>query len=95
MLGRELHILIKSIVLHGGRRDKKELYVKIIEILQKKQGSLTDVELYNEIKKYYEDIGFIIFNKTLMRLEIKGIIHVFNLTKNKRGVELISNTTRR
>ena len=54
-----------------------------------------DVELYNELKKDYDDLGFIIFNKTLMKLEIKGIIHVFNLTKNKRGVELISNTTRR
>jgi len=70
------------------------LYVKIIEI-QEKQGSLTDAELYNEIQNIYDDIGFITFNKTLMKLEIEGLIHVFNLTKNKRGVELISPTTRR
>jgi len=70
-------------------------YVKIIEILPKKQGRLTNAEPYNEIQNIYHDSGFITFNKTLMKLEIEGLIHLFNLTKNKRGVELISPTTRR
>ena len=69
--------------------------VKIIEILQKKQRTLTDIELYDEMKKDYTDLGLITLNKMLMKLEIVGIIHVFNVTKNKRGVELISNITRR
>ena len=60
-----------------------------MEILQKKQGNLTDVELLKALKEYYDDLSFIAFNKILMKLEIKGLIHVFNLTKNKRGVELI------
>ena len=67
------------------------LYAALIEILQKKQGNSTDIELYNELKKDYDELSFITFNKTLMKLEIKGVIHVFNLTKNKRGVEVIAN----
>ena len=67
------------------------LYAALIEILQKKQGNSTDVELYNELKKHYDDLDFLTFNKTLMKLEIEGLIHVFYLTKNKRGVELIKN----
>lgn len=65
------------------------LYVTLVEILQKKQGSITDAELHKALKEYYDDLNFSTLNKMLMKLEIKGIIHVFNLTKNKRGVELI------
>lgn len=62
-----------------------------MEFLQKKQGNLTDIELYKNLKESYDDLSFIALNKILMKLEIKGLIHVFNLTKNKRGVELIKN----
>jgi len=65
------------------------LHAALIEILQKKQGSLTDTELYKALRENYDDLSFITFNKTLMKLEIEGMIHVFNLTKNKRGVELV------
>ena len=60
-----------------------------MEILQKKQGSVTDAELYKTLKENYSDLSFFTFNKELMKLEIEGLIHVYNLTKNKRGVELI------
>ena len=65
------------------------LYATIVEILQKKQGSLTDTELYEALKEDHDDLSFAIVNKALMKLEIQGLIHVFNLTKNKRGVELV------
>ena len=63
----------------------------LIEIIQKKQGNMTDIELYNALKKRYENLSFIIFNKIMMKLEIEGKIRSFNLTKNKRGVELVCN----
>ena len=64
------------------------LYTTIVEILERK-GPLTDVELYDLLKENYEGIGFGNLNKTLMRMEIKGKIHVSALTKGKRRVELI------
>ena len=67
----------------------RQVYSVLIEILQKKQGSITDTELYKALKENYNDLSFVTFNKELMKLEIEGLIHVYNLTKNKRGVELI------
>ena len=67
----------------------RQVYSVLIEILQKKQGSVTDTELYKALKESYNDLSFVTFNKELMKLEIEGLIHVYNLTKNKRGVELI------
>lgn len=64
------------------------LHTRIIEIQQKKRGTLTDSELYQALSKSYGDLSFRELNKTLMKLELHGIIHVFRLTKNKRRVEL-------
>ncbi len=50
---------------------------------------MLDSELYDALREDYEDLGFIAFNKALISLEINGKIHVYNVTKNKRGVELI------
>jgi hypothetical protein len=40
------------------------------------------------IKEIQGDIGFNLLNKELMRLEIKGVIHVSALARGKRRVEL-------
>jgi hypothetical protein len=64
------------------------LYTTIVEILEGK-GPLTDVELYELIKEPHGEAGFGDLNKTLMRLEIQGKVHVSTLTKEKRRVELI------
>ena len=61
----------------------------IVEILRRKQGSILDSELYDALREQHEDLGFIAFNKALINLEINGKIHVYNLTKSKRGVELV------
>ncbi|MFH0897692.1 MAG: hypothetical protein V1850_06575 [Candidatus Bathyarchaeota archaeon] len=58
-------------------------------MLRKKQGSMMDTELYEALKEDYDDLSFATLNKALMKLEIQGLIHVYNLTKNKRGVELV------
>jgi len=60
----------------------------IIELLESK-GPMTDIELLNIIKESHEDIGFRTLNKTLMKMEIEGKIHVSSLTRGKRRVELI------
>ena len=64
------------------------LHTCIVEILVKKGGAITDSELYQSLRKSYGELSLRELNKTLMRLEIDGIIHVFRLTKNIRRVEL-------
>jgi Fe2+ or Zn2+ uptake regulation protein len=67
------------------------LHTTLVELLQKKRGATLDIDLYNDLKKNDKDLSFKHFNKTLMKLEIEGIIHVASLTKNKRHVQLIKN----
>ncbi|UCH37493.1 MAG: hypothetical protein JSV76_07445 [Candidatus Bathyarchaeota archaeon] len=57
--------------------------------MTKKQGNGTDVELYNALRAQFPDLSFLTVNKTLMDLELEGLIHVFTLTKNQWGVELL------
>jgi transcription initiation factor IIE alpha subunit len=59
----------------------------IVEILEKK-GSLTDVELLEALKSIYKDLSINELNKTLMRMEITGLISVSSLTKGRRLVQL-------
>jgi hypothetical protein len=59
----------------------------ITELLNRK-GVLTDTELFDLLKDRYSDIGFTAFNEVLMRLEVKGRIHVSSLVRGKRRVEL-------
>jgi DNA-binding HxlR family transcriptional regulator len=64
------------------------LHTSIVEVLLKKRGSSTDTDLLSSLKKSYGELSLRELNKTLMRLEIDGIIHVSTLTKNKKRVEL-------
>jgi len=63
------------------------LYTQIKEFLERK-GPMTDMDLYDLLKGTHEGVGFSELNKTLMRMEIKGIIYVAARTKGKRRVEL-------
>ena len=64
------------------------LSTTIVEILKRK-SPLTDVDLYELIKQAHDETGFADLNKTLMRLEIQGIVYVSTRTKGKRMIELI------
>ncbi len=64
------------------------LHTVIIEILEKK-GSLTDAELLEALKSVYKDLSVNDLNKTLMRMEITGLISVSSLTKGRRLIQLI------
>lgn len=64
------------------------LHTRIVEILLKREGVLTDTELYRDLRTSYGDLSLKEMNKTLICLEIEGIIHVSRLTKNKRRIEI-------
>ena len=63
------------------------LYTQIMETLERK-GPMTDMELFDILKTTHESVGFSELNKTLMRMEIEGIVYVSARTKGKRRVEL-------
>ena len=63
------------------------LYTQIKEFLERK-GPMTDVELFDLVKGTHEGVGFSELNRTLMRMEIEGIIYVSAHTKGKRRIEL-------
>jgi len=63
------------------------LSTTIKELLERK-GPMTDLELFDLVKSTHEGVGFNEFNKTLMRMEIKGSLYVSAHTKGKRRVEL-------
>jgi len=63
----------------------------IVEILKKK-GSLTDVDLLEALRSsssLYRDLSFDELNKTLMRMELSGLISVSSLTRGRRLVQLV------
>ncbi|MCL4344654.1 MAG: hypothetical protein M1291_06895 [Thaumarchaeota archaeon] len=61
---------------------------EIMEIVSR-QGNLTDTELFNSVQKRYSWLNLKEFNRELMELEIQGLIHVFQIGKDKRRIELV------
>ena len=61
----------------------------LLEILERK-GAMVDVDLFNELKDEFKDIGFKDFNKLLMGLEIGGKIRTTSMARRKRRIELVS-----
>ena len=53
-------------------------------------GNMTDVELLNALSKEGITIAESEFNKTLLDLEIYGLVRVSWVTKDKRRVELVA-----
>jgi hypothetical protein len=64
------------------------LDLAIVEVLEKK-GTMTDTELFDLLRETHEELGFGDFNKTLMKMEVAGLIYVSSLTKGKRRVESV------
>ncbi len=64
------------------------VYATVLEVLREK-GSMADSELFEALKAFYREIGFDDLNKTLMQMEVTGLINVSSLAKDKRLVQLV------
>ena len=66
----------------------------VISILQKRHGVILDDELIRALKK---ELGVepseAELNGALLQLEINGLVHVSQITKTKRRIEVISEGT--
>jgi hypothetical protein len=63
------------------------LYEKIMQA-----GTITDIDLMNALAKEGITLADSDFNKTLMDLEIYGLVRVSWVTKDKRRIELVANS---
>ncbi len=63
-------------------------YFFILELLEKKKGSIADTDLLGALTEEYPDLGFKDFNELLMRLEVAGKIGITSMARGKRRVEL-------
>ena len=66
-------------------------YKNIVIDKIKESGSITDKTLVKSIIKDGYDLSDGIFNKTLLDMEIMGLITVNWLTKDTRRIEIVSN----
>jgi arginine repressor len=64
------------------------LHLAIVEIL-KREKTVTDAELLKALKKVYGNVTTSMLNKALMKLEIRGLIHVSSLSKIGKQIEFI------
>ncbi len=65
-------------------------YKNIILEKIKNDGSLTDKSLSKALAKDGYLISDDLFNKTLLDLEIMGLVHVSWITKNTRRIEIVA-----
>nr|KXH77532.1 MAG: hypothetical protein AM324_00130 [Candidatus Thorarchaeota archaeon SMTZ1-83] len=66
----------------------------IIDILNKRRGVILDDELIRILKKELGDEpSDAELNQALMQLEINGLVHVSQITKTKRRIEVIKEGT--
>ena len=63
------------------------MYEKIMQA-----GTMTDTDLVNALAKDGITLADSDFNKTLMDLEIFGLVRVSWVTKDKRRIELVANS---
>ena len=66
-------------------------YKNIVIEKIKESGSITDKTLAKSLTKDGYDLSDGIFNKTLLDMEIMGLINVNWLTKDTRRIEIVSN----
>lgn len=64
------------------------MYEKIMQA-----GTITDTDLMNALAKDGVTLQDSDFNKTLMDLEIYGLVRVSWVTKDKRRIELLANSS--
>ena len=69
------------------------LATAVLMAIEKRQGVLIDDELEKILAQEFGDVSKTEVNQVLMDLEIRGVIHVSYIVKNKRRIELIKEDT--
>jgi Fe2+ or Zn2+ uptake regulation protein len=64
------------------------IHTLIYEVLEKKQGNITDADLYKALVDLDPSVSHADMNTALMKMEVDGLLHVYSLTKNKNRIEL-------
>jgi len=64
------------------------LHTLTVEVLSKHQSSISDEDLFEELKRFHEDLSMEALRKTLFKLEVEGVVRVTSLTKNRKRIEL-------
>jgi Fe2+ or Zn2+ uptake regulation protein len=62
----------------------------VLLAIEKRQGVIIDDELINILSNEFGQVSKAEINEVLMELEIRGIIHVSHITKNKRRIEQLT-----
>ena len=62
----------------------------ILYALVRNKGVVLDSELMRLLQKDFQDLSEAKLSRTLMQLEIPGLIHISRITKNKNRIELTS-----
>ena len=66
----------------------------VIQIIKKRRGVILDDELIRALKKELgTEPSEAELNDALLKLEINGLVHVSQITKTKRRIEVISEGT--
>ncbi len=65
------------------------LHTAIVELLARNPCGLTDKEIYERLREQYGEPSFNQLMKTLLKLEINGIVRVTRYQKETMKVELL------
>jgi hypothetical protein len=60
----------------------------IVETLGR-NGALEVKSLFKQVKKLHSEIDNRYFDRTLMTMELQGLIRVYSMTKDRRRIELV------
>lgn len=66
------------------------LHTAVVELLAKNPGGLTDREIFEKLKEQYEELNFNHLMKTLLKLEVNGVVRVTRYQKDTMKVELLT-----
>lgn|GEM_PF-2292948 len=66
------------------------LHVLIVEALSRHGNSMSDEELFEELKAIVKDLSTSDLRRALFKLEIEGVVRVTGVSKNRKHIELIA-----
>jgi Fe2+ or Zn2+ uptake regulation protein len=61
----------------------------VLAAVERRQGVIIDDELQKILSNEFGEVSKTEINQVLMELEIRGLVHVSNITKKKRRIEII------